>query len=174
MMMPVIDEQIRCDTQAAQYARRLIDGVGDSLSEKEFQNLSLMISELVTNSVQHGGLLSEDLIGLRIYLSVALIRSEVRNAGSGFELGEGSLIGGGLLENVPRIDQISGWGLQLVAGLADRWGVYSEPSRVGEGEEVQKGMTKGMTVVWVELDRDIEEGTAQGQSSDDPVDGNHH
>lgn len=127
-----------------------------------------MISELVTNSVQHGGLLSEDLIGLKIHLSVALIRSEVRNAGSGFELGEGSLIGGGLLENITRIDQISGWGLQLVAGLADRWGVYSEPSWADE----RKAAGKGMTVVWVELDRDTEEGTTRGQDLDAPDNGN--
>ena len=142
-MMPVVDTQFPADTQSVRKSRQSVTDLGGSLSKKESQDLSLLISELVTNSVLHGGLLPENLIGLKIYLSMTLLRTEVRNAGSGFELSVGGLIGGGSLENVPQNTQTSGWGLQLVARLADRWGAESEKTEAS-GQ---------MTLVWFEIDR---------------------
>jgi anti-sigma regulatory factor (Ser/Thr protein kinase) len=143
-MMPVVDKQFPADTSSISQARQSVAELGASLSKEESQNMALLVSELVSNSILHGGLLSSELVGLRIYLSISLLRTEVRNAGSGFELGAGSLIGGGLLDNLPIVTQTSGWGLQLVAGLTDRWGV---------GSEEPEQMSKQMTLVWFEIDR---------------------
>lgn len=140
-MMPVVDKHLSSNTESIQQARQSVTDLGDQLSARERQDLNLLISELVTNSVLHAGLLDEDLIGLKIYLSVELIHTEVRNPGSGFELPLGSVLGGGLLDNLPDINQTSGWGLQLVAQLADRWGIDSE--------DVER-----MTLVWFDMDRD--------------------
>lgn len=140
-MNPVVDTQLPSNTGTARQARQCVADLGNSLSKNEAQDISLLVSELVTNSVLHAGLSSEDLIGLKIYLSMTLVRTEVRNSGSGFELGEGSLIGGGPLDNVPQLTQTSGWGLQLVARIADRWGVEPEAA-------------EQMTLVWFEFDRD--------------------
>lgn len=144
-MTPTVDRQFSPDTEAVSQARQSVSDLGDSLSKSELQNVSLLVSELVTNSVLHAGLLPKDLICLRIYLSVELIRAEVRNLGSGFEL-PGGLLGGGPLDNLPDVGQTSGWGLQLVAKLADRWGMEREASVD----------SKELTLVWFELDREYE------------------
>lgn len=141
-MLPTVDKQFSPRTEAVSQARQCVSDLGDSLSKSELQNISLLVSELVTNSVLHAGLLPKDLIGLRVYLSMELIRTEVRNPGSGFEL-SGGLLGGGPLDNVPVVGQTSGWGLQLVARLADRWGMEREACV--DSEE--------LTLVWFELDR---------------------
>lgn len=145
-MLPTVDKQLSPDAASVQQARQSVTDLGELLSKKEAQDLSLLVSELVTNSILYGGLLSEDLIGLKIYFSMTLIRTEVRNAGSGFELDVGGLIGGGPSENAPRLTQTSGWGLQLVARLADRWGAESEEPDKAEASEQ-------MTLVWFEIDR---------------------
>lgn len=142
-MIPTVDKQFSSQTEAVSQARQCVADLGDSLSKSELQDISLLVSELVTNSVLHAGLLQKDLIDLKIYLSVKLIRTEVRNPGSGFELPVGGLLGGGLLDNVSDVGQTSGWGLQLVARIADRWGMEREAS-----EE--------LTLVWFELDRELE------------------
>lgn len=144
-MTPTVDRQFSPDTEAVSQARRCVTDLGDSLSKSELQNVSLLVSELVTNSVLHAGLLPKDPIGLRIYLSIELIRTEVRNPGSGFEL-PGGLLGGGALDNLPDVGQTSGWGLQLVAKLADRWGMERE-ARVDSEQ---------LTLVWFEIDRESE------------------
>lgn len=145
-MIPTVDRQFSPRTEAVSQARQCVSDLEDSLSKNELQNISLLVSELVTNSVLHAGLLPKDLIGLKIYLRVELIRAEVRNPGSGFELSGEGLLGGGPLDNVPVVGQTSGWGLQLVARIADRWGMERETSV--DSEE--------LTLVWFELDRDSE------------------
>lgn len=139
-MTLTVDKQFSSHIEAVSQARQCVNELAESLSKSELQNLSLLVSELVTNSVLHAGLLPKDLIGLKIYLSVELIRTEVRNPGSGFELPTEGLLGGGPLDNIPYVGQTSGWGLQLVAKIADRWGMDAEA-------------TDGLTLVWFELDR---------------------
>lgn len=139
-MTLTVDEQFSSRIEAVSQARQCVEGLADSLSKSELQNVSLLVSELVTNSVLHAGLLPRDLIGLKIYLSIELIRTEVRNPGSGFELPTEGLLGDGPLDNIPDVGQTSGWGLQLVAKIADRWGMDAEA-------------TDELTLVWFELDR---------------------
>jgi anti-sigma regulatory factor (Ser/Thr protein kinase) len=77
-----------------------------------FGTLRLLVSELVTNSVRHGGGEQPHEIRLAVSASRERIRVEVADAGSGFKAR-------------PRRDgqdEGSGWGLHLVETLSDRWG----------------------------------------------------
>jgi GAF domain-containing protein/anti-sigma regulatory factor (Ser/Thr protein kinase) len=86
----------------------------------------IVVSELVTNAIRHGGARSPaDAVGLHAALRDEVLRLEVTDPGAGFEPG-----GHG-----PRAD--GGYGLHLLDRLATRWGVSgAEP-----------------VTVWVELDR---------------------
>ncbi|MBA3690079.1 MAG: ATP-binding protein [Actinobacteria bacterium] len=108
-------------------ARTALESLGQEVSPQTFEDLRLLVSELVTNSVRHGGLGGSQTIHLRVKLSGDTVRVEVNDHGGGFEPS-------------PRTAQSqdeSGWGLYLVSRLADRWGVTSD----------------GVTQVWFELER---------------------
>ena len=71
----------------------------------------VMVSELVTNSVLHGGASEQDEIELSLSWRPDSLRVEVLDKGPGF--------GASLADP----DRQGGWGLQLVEKMADRWGV---------------------------------------------------
>jgi anti-sigma regulatory factor (Ser/Thr protein kinase) len=75
------------------------------------QQLLILVSELVSNSVIHGGAGEGDEIGVSLAWTPERLRVEVRDFGPGF----GKSLAGSLREG--------GWGLQLVEQLSDRWGV---------------------------------------------------
>jgi integral membrane sensor domain MASE1 len=113
----------RCPAEA----RTSITPLADSLPTKVYLDLSLLVSELVTNSVRHARLRPRDLIRLRVKTSDRVIRLEVSDPGGGFsaDLPKPATRGPG------------GWGLFLTERLADRWGVDREG---------------GWTTVWLEVD----------------------
>ena len=113
--------------EAAAEARHALDGLAGQVPDGRIRDVRLLVSELVTNAVRHANLDTGDVIELVIELADAALRVEVRDPGGGF------------VPSAPSPDPTrpSGWGLYLVAELADRWGVDSE-------EE---------TLVWFELDR---------------------
>ncbi len=115
----------RCPAEA----RTSLTPLADSLPAKVYLDLSLLVSELVTNSVRHARLRPRDLIRLRVETSDRVIRLEVSDPGGGFsaDLPEPTTRGPG------------GWGLFLTERLADRWGVDREG---------------GWTTVWLEVDLD--------------------
>ena len=76
-------------------------------------DVRLLVSELVTNSVQHASVGADDSIMLTVKISGELVRVEVRDGGPGFEQPE--------VELQPERD--TGWGLFLVEQIADSWGV---------------------------------------------------
>lgn len=97
----------------------------DSLRGAMLDNLRLLVTELVTNSVRHAGARNVD---LTVLAGLDAVRVEVSDDGPGF---------------TPRPrgsddDREGGWGLFLVQRLASRWGVLA-------GED--------QTRVWCELDR---------------------
>ena len=76
-------------------------------------DMRLLISEVVTNSVRHAGLSEADRIRLAVDLRDRCVRVEVCDRGPGFDP-----------RPRPRTDEDeSGWGLHFVEQLADRWGV---------------------------------------------------
>src|SRR2546430_5099570 len=101
-------------------------------------DVRLLLSELVTNSVQHAPVSEDDSIVLAVPVSVETVRAEVHDNGPGFEPPP----------TPPPNDADAGWGLFLVEQLADAWGV-------GDGG-------RG---VWFEIRRDRAQEDAPGSES---------
>jgi anti-sigma regulatory factor (Ser/Thr protein kinase) len=112
---------------AATAARLALDNLDAELDPVLAQDLRLLVTEAVKNSVQHAGVGPEDSIGLKISVKPQLVRIEVTDDGPGFEPDASR----------PDEDEVSGWGLFLIDQLAERWGVMQE---------------KG-TTVWFEVTR---------------------
>jgi anti-sigma regulatory factor (Ser/Thr protein kinase) len=87
------------------------------LPEVTRATLSLLVSELVTNSVRHAHLLPDSPVSLKITLRDRLVRLAVHDGGQGFA--PSMLGGGGPLA-------VGGQGLIIVAALSETWGVESD------------------------------------------------
>lgn len=103
------------DRRAPTAARRAVDTL-DLPGPGAVANARLLISELVTNSVQHG---AGDTVSVLIDADApGLLRCEVVDQGSGF---------------VPRGREgreIGGWGLDLVEQISRSWGVRTGSTHV--------------------------------------------
>ena len=122
-----LERELPVAPEAASEARHALDGLLSELPDGRMPDVRLLVSELVTNAVRHANLAAGDVIGLVIEVAEQKLRVEVHDAGGGF------------IPSTPSPDPArpSGWGLYLVAELADRWGVDSNER----------------TLVWFELDR---------------------
>ncbi|HEX8100191.1 MAG TPA: ATP-binding protein [Actinomycetota bacterium] len=98
---------------APRNARHALDRLADDVPKEILENLRLLVSELVTNCVRHAGLGEEGWIELTVGKDGPSIRVEVVDPGDGFEPTPAAVT----------MYSTSGWGLYLVAQLADRWGV---------------------------------------------------
>ena len=104
-----------------------LDLFSDVLDEQRLDDLRLLTSELVSNSVRHGSSVPDHPIRVKVSVMDTHIRVSVVDSGPGFERADEP--------TKPGID--GGWGLFLVERLADRWGTDGD----------------GSTTVWFELDR---------------------
>jgi serine/threonine-protein kinase RsbW len=122
-----LERELQVSPEAASEARHALDGLAADLPGGRMRDVRLLVSELVTNAVRHANLSDGDVISLVIEIAEDALRVEVHDPGGGF------------VPSVPSPDPArpSGWGLYLVAELADRWGVDSDER----------------TLVWFELDR---------------------
>ena len=122
-----VEHELPVTPEAAAEARHALGDMADVLPGGRARDVGLLVSELVTNAVRHANLASGDVILLVIELADSTLRVEVHDPGGGF------------IPSAPSPDPArpSGWGLYLVAELADRWGVDSDDQ----------------TLVWFELDR---------------------
>ena len=86
--------------------RRLVDaGLDADLNH----TVSLLASEVVTNSIRHAGMAPLDRLLLAARITPELVRVEVRDPGKGFD---------------PDVrHSASGYGLRMLDMLANRWGV---------------------------------------------------
>jgi anti-sigma regulatory factor (Ser/Thr protein kinase) len=106
--------RLRVRPEAAGEAREMVREL--DLSPRQGTDATLLLSEVVTNSVRHAGLGDDDAI--EVVLDAGdVLRVEVRDRGAGFEPTA--------LEPDPA--RPNGWGLYLVQQLADRWGVDKGP-----------------------------------------------
>ncbi|HEX4011572.1 MAG TPA: ATP-binding protein [Solirubrobacteraceae bacterium] len=104
------------DRQAPSAARRAVSEVYADLDPETADAARLLVSELVTNSVQHGD--GETVVVVAHSGLPDVIRCEVIDDGAGFVPGtRGDRPGGG-------------WGLRLVEQLSSRWGVGDDTTRV--------------------------------------------
>jgi anti-sigma regulatory factor (Ser/Thr protein kinase) len=112
---------------AVSAARRGLDSLEAELGAQRLNDMRLLVSELVTNSVRHARPGEGDELELEVSVRQELIRVCVSDRGPGFEVSP----------REPDDDPGSGWGLFLVERLSDRWGVE----------------LNGRTQVWFELER---------------------
>ena len=77
--------------------------------------LSVLVTELVTNAVRHGG----GSVRLSVQHADGVVRAEVRDGGAGFDRSAKLAIEG---------NADGGFGLKIVDRMADRWG--AEPGLV--------------------------------------------
>jgi two-component sensor histidine kinase len=98
-------------TAAPAAARQVLDGLSLTLDDETYEDLRLLISELVTNSVRHGRADVEGSVEMTVDVSSRRIRVEVTDTGPGF------------IPEPPRPapDGAGGWGLVFVDLVADRW-----------------------------------------------------
>jgi anti-sigma regulatory factor (Ser/Thr protein kinase) len=122
-----VERRLPVSPEAASAARHALDDLGDAMSDARLRDVRLLVSEVVTNAVRHADLAAGDAIELVVELNGGALRVEVHDPG------------GGVVPPEPAPDPTrpSGWGLYLVAELADRWGVDSDET----------------TLVWFEFDR---------------------
>jgi serine/threonine-protein kinase RsbW len=114
-----------CTPRSIASARHALDGLHGELGEQLHRVASLLVSELVTNSVRHSKA-TNGVIELLVCITDTILRVEVSDDGEGFDP-----------PSIVTDDAESGRGLHLVRELGDRWG---RPTGL-------------RTCVWFELDR---------------------
>lgn len=98
---------------ACRRGRRAVGRLRAYLEPVLLEDVRLLVSELVCNSLRHAGLESDQWIELVAEVSLRAIRVEVRDPGAGFDPPPAAL----------RPGPGAGWGFLLVDALADRWGM---------------------------------------------------
>ena len=111
-------------SEAPADARRALSSIDAQVDPRLMDDVRLLVSELVTNSVIHSGTTLNGSIQLSLRVSSDEVRCEVSDVGS-------------WRDPVPDPRGLSGWGLQLVDRLSDRWGVIRNDE----------------TTVWFEIER---------------------
>jgi anti-sigma regulatory factor (Ser/Thr protein kinase) len=106
--------EIAATMSAPTKARRWLDDISELrvLGQVAF-DVRLLVTELVGNSVRHAGLDESDMIVVMLELSESRVRVEVRDPGAGFAFPV----------RPQKLDLTGGRGLQIVAAIADRWGI---------------------------------------------------
>jgi anti-sigma regulatory factor (Ser/Thr protein kinase) len=125
MGVKTVSFQVPGGRAAASAARQSARSAGADMSREQGDRLALLVSELVNNAVQHGGARDGKAVEVRLTSLEDRLRVEVEDPGPN---------GSGPAE---RVTAEGGWGLVLVDGLADRWGLESVPA--------------GGSVAWFEL-----------------------
>lgn len=115
-MEPLIEVTLRARPAAASEARRSLQPLANKIPEETFEDIRILVSELVTNSVRHGARgQSGAAVKVGVWQEQSCVRVEVTDGGPGFDVDRSAR---------PRTpDQVGGWGLQIVDRLSDRWGV---------------------------------------------------
>jgi anti-sigma regulatory factor (Ser/Thr protein kinase) len=100
---------------AARTARRAVrEDLEGEVPELMLGDVELLVSELATNSVRHGGSDESGELAVRTEVLGEGVRVQVWDHGKGFE---------GETPQVPERGQPGGYGLLLLERMSDRWGV---------------------------------------------------
>ena len=113
-MIAEIDLRLAPEPEVVTTARHALDQLTDLLPPEKLEDIRLMVSELVTNSILHAGLSADEQISLTVTVSDGAVRGSVCDPGPGFGMPS---------EPCPRPDRRGGWGLPIVETISDRWGV---------------------------------------------------
>jgi anti-sigma regulatory factor (Ser/Thr protein kinase) len=109
---------------AAPTARRVVKSLAPAMSKDCLDDARLVVSELVNNSVEHGGGGPGGVVRLAIDLSDGIVKVVVSDSGPGF-------VPPACLAFGDDLEATSGRGLRILEALADRWGVTN-----GDGTHV--------------------------------------
>jgi anti-sigma regulatory factor (Ser/Thr protein kinase) len=112
--------------EAVPAARKALDGLDGLIEQPVWEDLRLLVTELVTNGVRHGS--ERGPVTVSVVAGEEKVRVEVSDGGRGFSPPDAPM---------PRADGTGGWGLQLVDRVATTWGVDVDDR----------------TCVWLELTR---------------------
>ena len=114
LMNAEIDLRLVPEPEVVTTARHALDQLADLLPAEKLEDVRLVVSELITNSILHAELSANDQISLTVTVLAGSVRGRVCAPGSGFDLPS---------EPSPRSDMSGGWGLPIVEMISDRWGV---------------------------------------------------
>jgi anti-sigma regulatory factor (Ser/Thr protein kinase) len=127
--------------EAAFEARSAVRLLRRLIGPEQLPLIELLVSELVSNSVKHGGAGPDDPVRLELVVSDQALRVEVSDLGPGFTPAP---------QPTPTPDRIGGWGLIMIDRSASRWGIRH-----------------GGRCVWFELERDGRTSTHSSDGSRD-------
>src|SRR5215203_2820427 len=114
-MVAKIAVRLAPEPEVVTTARHALDRLTHLLPSEKLEDVRLVVSELVTNSILHAGLSPDDQISLTVAVSAGSVRGRVCDPGRGFEVDS---------EPRPRPGGLKGgWGLPIVERISDRWGV---------------------------------------------------
>jgi len=119
--------RLDADVEAAGKARDALEQLEGDLEAQVLEDMRLLVTELVTNSVRHADAAPESHVALEVSMDSDRVLLAVEDGGSGFTPAA----------RTPDSPEDSGWGLHFVKLMSSRWGV--------------KG--NGRTRVWLELPR---------------------
>ena len=131
-----LDVRLPLDARAPGAARIVVGRLRGRVPALLLEDALLVVSELVTNGVCHSGA-SDGAIIVRVELTGTMVRLEVEDPGRG-----------GVI--APRDPDLGGFGLNLVQGLSERWGL----------ERVAAGGTR----VWAQFARASAPGSAEASA----------
>ncbi|MBA3422218.1 MAG: ATP-binding protein [Thermoleophilaceae bacterium] len=117
------------DVEAAGKARDALGQLEGELEDRVLEDMRLLVTELVTNSVRHAEAVPEAHVRLEVSVDADRVLLAVEDGGSGFAPAA----------RTPDSPDDSGWGLHFVERMSSRWGVNAN----------------GRTRVWLELARGV-------------------
>jgi two-component sensor histidine kinase len=103
-----MDLELPSEAASPAAVRHAIGDFAELLTPQELDDLQLVFSELVSNSIRHAGLSAQDVIRVHLEISDQLIRGAVADGGPG------------LIHQGPPYGR--GYGLQILDRLTTRWG----------------------------------------------------
>jgi anti-sigma regulatory factor (Ser/Thr protein kinase) len=118
MMSTGFELSMQGGVDAAYAARRAIEANDPALPPTVRDDVALLVTELVTNAVLHGGARTDRPIKLEFRRESGQIRVEVIDPGAEFQSPS----------SPPNGDSSGGWGLFFVDKIAQRWGIRPAPS----------------------------------------------
>lgn len=130
LMQWLSDIHLPAVSSGIQRARSVAGALPVTLDDEARDDLRLLVSEVVTNAVRHGGSQAhetDERVRVRMGVEGRRLRVEVFDGGAGFRPAR----------RRPDADPGSGWGVHFVRELADRWGT---------AHDAREG-----SVVWFEL-----------------------
>ena len=124
----VISRSFPADPKAPATARRAVDGLGGRIGDELKEDIRLLVSEIVTNSVLHGASEPSAEVELDVWVSDDVVRVAVTDQGPGFER-----------QDRPTSGDRSGWGHDG-GPAADSWGVELDSGTEGLVRDASSGL----------------------------------